>query len=241
MARFACPANVARRAGVTPEEAELAIASFIAPDPNSSDPDNEGRRIERVPGGYLILNAVKYRKVFTRMIEREQSRSRVAKYRAKSDSVTPCNAPVTPCNADVTVGNDLVTQSEAETVTETEKPPVVPQGGRGDPDGQRAETRPVRPKRDNLPTTDTARRIAALFGRQPKTKWLDKEIRAYRDLGEIETADLVLVESYYTAERKKPDGVHRRDLGTFLNNFAGELDRARAATQPARNGPRIVT
>jgi len=70
---------------------------------------------------------------------------------------------------------------------------------------------------------------------------LDKEIRAYRDLGEIETADLVLVESYYTAERKKPDGVHRRDLGTFLNNFAGELDRARAATQPARNGPRIVT
>lgn len=40
--------------------------------------------------------------------------------------------------------------------------------------------------------------------------------------------DLALVEKYYEFERKKGDkGIHRRDLATFLNNYGGEVDRAR--------------
>lgn len=40
--------------------------------------------------------------------------------------------------------------------------------------------------------------------------------------------DLTLVELYYAFERKKGDkGIHRRDLATFLNNYGGEVDRAR--------------
>ena len=58
---FACPANVARRAGVSLEQANEALACLLAPDPNSSDPANEGRRIERVLGGFNVLNAAKYR------------------------------------------------------------------------------------------------------------------------------------------------------------------------------------
>jgi hypothetical protein len=41
--------------------------------------------------------------------------------------------------------------------------------------------------------------------------------------------DLALLETYYAFERqKKGDGWHRRDIYTFLNNYYGELDRARA-------------
>ena len=38
-----------------------------------------------------------------------------------------------------------------------------------------------------------------------------------------------MIERYYCVERAKGGhGAHRRDLTTFLNNYEGELDRARA-------------
>lgn len=87
-----------------------------------------------------------------------------------------------------------------------------------------------------VPTTDLARRVAALCKRKPTTPWSPKEITVYRRLVKSgffkDLNDLALIEEYYAFERKKlkrgGDGFHRRKLGTFLNNAAGELD---AATQ----------
>lgn len=80
------------------------------------------------------------------------------------------------------------------------------------------------------PTTEYAKRIAALFRRRLTTNWSEKEIRQYKKLVKdgyfIE--DLELVERYYVFERRKGDmGIHRRDLQTFLNNYPGEVDRAK--------------
>ncbi len=45
----------------------------------------------------------------------------------------------------------------------------------------------------------------------------------------IALESLDLIERYYAVERAKGDeGIHRRDMLTFLNNFTGELDRANA-------------
>ena len=103
---FACAANVAARARVTVEQAEQALSDFAAPDRNSGDPENEGRRIERIPGGWHLLNAHKYRAMVTKAIIREQTRQRTAKYRQRDASVTQgdannlkCDAPVTPSRA----------------------------------------------------------------------------------------------------------------------------------------------
>ena len=82
-AQFASPANVAHRARVSPEEADDAIRVLTSPDPNSSDPDNEGRRLERVNGGWVVLNAHKYRELVSRAIASEKTRERVAKFREK--------------------------------------------------------------------------------------------------------------------------------------------------------------
>ena len=103
-AMFASAANVAARARVTREDAEAAIAAFEAPDPDSGDPDNEGRRIERFPGGWHILNAGKYRALVTKAIIREQTRIRVARHREKTNGAVThekreANAPVTPSEA----------------------------------------------------------------------------------------------------------------------------------------------
>ncbi len=118
---FAAPGNVANRARVELSEAEAALAALEAPDPNSSDPDNDGRRIERVQGGWMVLNAAKYRAITTRIVQQEQTKIRVARHRAKKKAVTECNAQVTPAN-------DLVTTSEAEAETEAKS-----EGGKQNP------------------------------------------------------------------------------------------------------------
>ncbi len=110
--QFASVANLAHRAIVPLEAAEESVKKLEGPDANSSDPDNGGRRIERVPGGWMVLNAHKYRELVTRAISQEKTRARVAKHRAKLKAEDGGNG-------DVTLSNDSVTPSEADTETET--------------------------------------------------------------------------------------------------------------------------
>ena len=84
---FASVANVARRAIVSDTEAEEAIRCLTSPDVNSSDPENEGRRLERVQGGWIVLNAEKYRAIVSRANQQEKTRARVAKYRQNQKSL----------------------------------------------------------------------------------------------------------------------------------------------------------
>jgi len=97
---FACPQNVANRAIVALDKAEQALKTLESPDPNSADPELEGRRIERVPGGWLVLNASKYRALATREKIREDNRIRAQTFRdrKRNASVTHRNEIVTPSN-----------------------------------------------------------------------------------------------------------------------------------------------
>ena len=114
---FASAGNLAARARVTREQAVEAVASFEGPDPDSGDPDNDGRRIERFPGGWHVLNAHKYRALVTKAIIQAQTRERVAKHRAKAAGITLGNVSVTLGNATITqeqrTGNASVTPSVA--------------------------------------------------------------------------------------------------------------------------------
>lgn len=114
MCHFASVENLARRAVVDVDKAIEAVRVLESPDSNSCDPDHEGRRIERVPGGWLVLNSKKYKELVTRVVAREQTRQRVARYRDKKAS----------CNAPVTHGNVLVTPSEtvSESVSDDRRP-----------------------------------------------------------------------------------------------------------------------
>lgn len=101
--------NVASLANVTIDEARAAIETLESPDPESGNPDHEGRRIERIPGGWIVLNAKAHRDIVTREMARERTRQRVRKHRESRR-----------CNADVTDGNENVTPSETDTETESE-------------------------------------------------------------------------------------------------------------------------
>lgn len=70
-------------ARVSPGEMRHALERLLAPDPDSRTPDNEGRRLEIIPGGWRILNYESYR-------NRCQSKdgSRAEYMRRYRDSVT---------------------------------------------------------------------------------------------------------------------------------------------------------
>jgi len=109
-ARFATVGNVALRARVSEEEAKNAIEALESPDRLCPEQDMEGRRIERVDGGWMVLNSRKYREIVNRETEKEQTRIRVARCRAKKKG-----------NADVTPSNEKVTVSEAASEAEASK------------------------------------------------------------------------------------------------------------------------
>lgn len=84
--------GLAHFARVTVSEVEDALRTFMAPDPYSRTPDNDGRRIEPVQGGWRLLNHGIYRERQDSEAQRERKREWDRKNRpsgharAKSDS-----------------------------------------------------------------------------------------------------------------------------------------------------------
>lgn len=118
---FAAVGNLAQRAIVSIEKTKEAIDILESPDKESGDPSNGGRRIERVNGGWVVLNAGKYRDMVTKAIIQEQTRKRVADFRERKR-----NECVTQGNATVTTGNENpknVTQSRALSISIEEQKP----------------------------------------------------------------------------------------------------------------------
>jgi hypothetical protein len=129
MCQFASVMNLARRANVSTEEATAAVKLLEGPDSHSFDPDNDGRRIERVPGGWIVSNSKKYRAIVTANEHRMRAAERAQRFRDKKKnnvtsvtfgcSVTPRNAPITPAEA----GTNACSRKEGATPT-----PLRPNG-----------------------------------------------------------------------------------------------------------------
>lgn len=65
------------------EETEVALKKFLGPDPWSRSKEYEGRRIEEIDGGWLILNYQKHRAFMSAEDRREQDRLRQERHREK--------------------------------------------------------------------------------------------------------------------------------------------------------------
>lgn len=119
--RMATVTNLANRAYVTIGEAAAAVATLEGPDEASPGQAYDGRRIERVEGGWMVLNAAKYRDTVTRAHEREQTRLRVAKHRAKQKVGNGSNAQSNTSEAD----QDQIRQDATHTQAQS-PPPALP-------------------------------------------------------------------------------------------------------------------
>jgi hypothetical protein len=78
--------------------------------------------------------------------------------------------------------------------------------------------------------SEIQKRFNQLFNRKDQTRWADKEVKSLKALGDIPEEDLKIVETYYRMQFPEGKDYRRRDLQTLLNNFRGEVDRARKET-----------
>jgi hypothetical protein len=116
--------GLARVAGISIEATETALNKFMSPDSYSRTPDDEGRRIEKIEGGWALLNHAKYRAMASKEDAKLCNAKRQARKRekdARNASVTPsgdCHGIVTHSNASVTQSRDI---AEAEAEADTKK------------------------------------------------------------------------------------------------------------------------
>jgi hypothetical protein len=75
--------GLANRARVTVDQAKIAIETFLSPDEYSRTPDNEGRRIEAIDGGWRLLNHEKYRNIRDSESSKEAKRKYINERRRK--------------------------------------------------------------------------------------------------------------------------------------------------------------
>ena len=91
--------SLARTANVSVEATKHAIDVFQQPDPVSNTPDNEGRRIQAVPGGWYVLNHALYRGKDYR--EHEAERKREYREKHKVSRTCPGHVPDSSASASV--------------------------------------------------------------------------------------------------------------------------------------------
>ena len=124
--------GLARRAGISLQECESAIACLMAPDPYSRTKDHEGRRICVIDGGWALLNHAKYRTLLSFEERREYNRRKQAEHRAKK------SASITVIDSQSQSAKSAHTEAEAEAEAEAEvesKPSSCPDSAKPSHDG----------------------------------------------------------------------------------------------------------
>jgi hypothetical protein len=119
---IASPRNLALVANVSLEATIQALEVLTGPDPESSDPANEGRRLQKVDGGYVVLNAAKYRELSRREDQKVANRTRVANFRERQRESR--NAPVMRSNTSEADAEAPTT--EKQTKTESPQQELIP-------------------------------------------------------------------------------------------------------------------
>jgi len=92
---------------VTITECEDALFTLRQPDPYSRSKEFEGRRIEQIDGGWLVLNYSKYRDLLRAEEKREQGAERQRRHRRKKAGLPVDGGPCAYCGNDAT-GPDYI-------------------------------------------------------------------------------------------------------------------------------------
>lgn len=117
--------GLAGKARVSLEDAERAIERLMTPDKHSRTPDNDGRRVEKIDGGFKLLNYQKYRDKQTPKQEQDARDQAAARARKK--------AAVTPDASDATLTNQTVLSLESQSESESRSERNPPSEGKETP------------------------------------------------------------------------------------------------------------
>jgi len=206
---------IARSINIPIEAFTRSIAILMEPDPGSNSKDHEGRRVIASENGrgYFVVNYKAYRSIKSD----DEKRAYMREYMRKRRNPPAVNDVTSVKICKPRVVN--VTHAEAE--AEAEKTPLPPQAGELD----------LSLKRENpkaIALRALASRIGSWFNRRESTEWSPREKAALQTTCKPafpKPEDLDLLEWYY---RDSGCLYVRKDVLTLLNNWLGELDRARS-------------
>jgi len=106
--------GLAHLARVSREDCEKALEKLASPDPDSRSPEEEGRRIKKVEGGFFMINGEKFRQRRGDEEKKAYMREYMRQYRKnKSPGVKDVK--------DVNIGKHKLTQEEEEEEAEAEE------------------------------------------------------------------------------------------------------------------------
>jgi hypothetical protein len=233
-------ADIAR---VTVEECETALTAFLSPDKYSRTKTLEGRRIQEIKGGWFLVNHPDYRVMASREDETQKASIRMARHRRnKAQQAVTVTETLHIAEAEaeaeaeaVQTSLDVRTPSEARTdsgvCTVQSNPPIVPPAG-----GQVGFKLEIQSGKRPPGFDPVQLRLNAIFHRRPTTPWSKPELKAYKAISPIDESDLKIIVNHYgrniSNTPRNPD-IRRHDLCTLLNNWNGEVDRARKYKAPS--------
>ncbi len=225
-APFAALGNVANRARVTLDEARTAIQILEGPDSESSDPDNDGRRLERVPGGWIVLNAEKHRDLVTRAIKQAQTAERVRRHRALKRT---SNADVTPSEA----YSEEEERSEEGVEAINKLDPASPSTAVGSPSGSRTHrTDPIIGRNPHLDHAACDDGFSYCVPSPVHRKLAD--LLAPKYAGDREAAKEALQKWYPTIWAIIPDGMVMGDAFRFWQSHFDTTFASTPTTKPRK-------
>lgn len=221
--------GVARMAGVPIADAERAIQRFQQPDPYSRTSDKEGRRLEAIDGGWVLVNHEKYRAMFSKEDSKTKAALRQQRHRDKSQPpvterdtplrVTPChdldaesNAPKGENNASVTHGRDI-----ADTEAKAVKTPLPPEGAG---DAPKQDTKPKRQRR----IIETTPAFESFWSAYPNRVAKSNALKAWTKIQPDETLANRITDD---VRRRATSDAWTKDQGQFIPHPATYLNQRR--------------
>jgi len=124
-------------------------------------------------------------------------------------------------------------KQEGKEGTRIRSTPSIPQGGLFGDEQAEAQMVTKRKSEENEAKRRFSDRICAIMHRGAKTKWSDKERKALNKIFPAPEEDISAIEAYYSATIPTQD-YRRKEVATLLNNWPGEVDRAKKFIE--RNG-----
>ena len=208
--------GIAKRAGISLNDCETALESLKSPDPYSRTRESDGRRIADIEGGWALLNHGKYRQLLSSEERREYNRRKQSEYRAKK--AADQQKPVTQLSNNVKQGEQKCSES---THTESES----------ESDTDKGKASPLTPaSRVLAQKSESQLRIESWFNRRPDTKPDKTERNAWKNARVVVAGtspdEWDLLERFYQAPQAET--YTRKSISVLLNNWQGEIDRAKA-------------
>ena len=179
--------------------------------------------------GTVCYSVPGYARLFGATVEQTE---RILKELVDSGVCNACNDFVTvvkrSCNADVTTKEK---EKKRGSFSPPDGFPPHPPSLTPSLSPPKEEKEKGPPEAPEAPPKNAGRREHTYDGadrlrRKPTTRWTLYEAEALEQVNPSES-EIELMAKYYTASMSPKDNIRRRDVGTLLNHWAGELDRAR--------------